>query len=86
MLVVPLPTPVWGHFKAGEATYRFLTQRQCPSLARVSVKIVDRQLLFCVVPDGADEGEKKEFAVSMDPGGSPTTMTSVGLVPVRSHN
>lgn len=44
MLVVPLPTPVWGHFKPGEATHRFLTQRQCPSFARVSINVKNRQL------------------------------------------
>lgn len=35
MIVRPLPTPLYGHFMDGEATHRFLTQRQSPSLATV---------------------------------------------------
>jgi hypothetical protein len=63
MLVVPLPTPVWGHFKAGEASHRFLTQRQCPSLARVSVKVAGRQLLFST----PDKVAQSSILTSMDP-------------------
>jgi uncharacterized protein YcbX len=36
MLVIPAPVPAWGHFRPGlDPTHRFLTQRQCPSLARI---------------------------------------------------
>jgi uncharacterized protein len=71
MLVVPLPTPVWGHFKPGEATHRFLTQRQCPSLARVSVKIVGRQLLFST----PDKIVQSSIIVSTDPDDATTAPT-----------
>lgn len=37
MLVIPAPLPAWGSFGPKEATHRFLTQRQCPSLATVVV-------------------------------------------------
>jgi uncharacterized protein len=40
MLVIPAPLPAWGHFRPDiDPTHRFLTQRQCPSLARISAKI-----------------------------------------------
>jgi len=35
MIVRPLPTPVYGMFVDGEATHRFFTQRQAPSLAKI---------------------------------------------------
>lgn len=38
MLVTQAPTPIWGSFGPNDATHRFLTQRQCPSLATVIVK------------------------------------------------
>lgn len=62
MLVVPVPTPAWGHFKAGEPTYRFLTQRQCPSFARVSIEIKNRQLCAST----QDKVPKPSFLLSMD--------------------
>ncbi|GAX27758.1 uncharacterized protein FisN_13Hh140 [Fistulifera solaris] len=37
MLVVPAPLPAWGSFGPKDPTHRFLTQRQCPSLATVVV-------------------------------------------------
>ena len=40
MLVRPLPTPVYGSFAKGEATHRFFTQRQAPSLATIELKPV----------------------------------------------
>lgn len=41
MLVTEAPTPRWGSFGPKDATHRFLTQRQCPSLATVIVKQQD---------------------------------------------
>lgn len=41
MLVTPLPLPVWGSFGPKDATHRFFTQRQCPSLATVVATIKD---------------------------------------------
>ena len=35
MVVSPAPVPLWGSFGPKDATHRFLTQRQCPSLATV---------------------------------------------------
>ena len=35
MVVRPNPTPIYGSFVDGEATHRFFTQRQAPSLATV---------------------------------------------------
>ena len=35
MIVRPNPTPIYGSFVDGEATHRFFTQRQSPSLATV---------------------------------------------------
>jgi MOSC N-terminal beta barrel domain len=48
MLVTPAPVPLWGSFGPGDATHRFLTQRQCPSLARVVVQVIEggNELLF----------------------------------------
>jgi MOSC N-terminal beta barrel domain len=40
MLVTPAPVPLWGSFGPDDATHRFLTQRQCPSLARVVVQTI----------------------------------------------
>jgi len=37
MLVRPLPTPLHGSFAKGEATHRFFTQRQAPSLATIEL-------------------------------------------------
>jgi uncharacterized protein YcbX len=37
LLVAPAPTPLVGNFGPDDATHRFLTQRQCPSLARIDV-------------------------------------------------
>jgi MOSC N-terminal beta barrel domain len=39
MIVVPLPLPIWGSFEPNDATYRFLTQRQCPILSQISVHL-----------------------------------------------
>lgn len=39
MLVTPAPTPLLGYFGPHDATHRFLTQRQCPSLATVSATL-----------------------------------------------
>jgi uncharacterized protein YcbX len=38
MLVTPAPTPLLGSFGPADATHRFLTQRQCPSLATIVAK------------------------------------------------
>lgn len=35
MVVRPNPTPIYGSFVDGEATHRFFTQRQAPSLATI---------------------------------------------------
>jgi len=40
MLVTPSPTPLYGSFLPTDATHRFLTQRQCPSLATVRATLV----------------------------------------------
>jgi hypothetical protein len=37
MIVRPNPTPVYGSFAEGEATHRFVTQRQCSKLATIDV-------------------------------------------------
>ncbi|KAL3783589.1 hypothetical protein HJC23_002093 [Cyclotella cryptica] len=37
MIVRPNPTPIYGSFIEGEATHRFVTQRQCSKLATISV-------------------------------------------------
>jgi hypothetical protein len=37
MIVRPAPTPIYGSFAEGEATHRFVTQRQCSQLARIDV-------------------------------------------------
>jgi uncharacterized protein YcbX len=37
MIVTPAPVPLWGSFGPKDATHRFLTQRQCPSLTQVVV-------------------------------------------------
>lgn len=41
MLVTAAPLPLWGSFGPNDATHRFLTQRQCPILARVVVSVHD---------------------------------------------
>lgn len=46
MLVTPAPVPLWGSFGPEDATHRFLTQRQCPSLARVVVTVADGKMKF----------------------------------------
>jgi MOSC N-terminal beta barrel domain len=40
MLVTPAPLPLYGSFLKDDPTHRFLTQRQCPTLARVVVRVV----------------------------------------------
>ncbi|KAL7518273.1 hypothetical protein ACHAWX_003119 [Stephanocyclus meneghinianus] len=37
MIVRPNPTPLYGYFLEGEATHRFVTQRQCSKFATVQV-------------------------------------------------
>lgn len=37
MIVRPNPTPVYGSFLEGEATHRFVTQRQCSKFATIDV-------------------------------------------------
>jgi hypothetical protein len=37
MIVRPNPTPIYGTFAEGEATHRFVTQRQCPKFATIEV-------------------------------------------------
>eukprot|EP00934_Nitzschia_sp_Nitz4_P008297 Nitzschia sp. Nitz4//scaffold183_size43938//32938//34038//NITZ4_007274-RA/size43938-processed-gene-0.56-mRNA-1//1//CDS//3329539626//8287//frame0 len=45
MVVYPLPLPAWKDaFGPEESTHRFLTQRQCPSLARIVATIENDQL------------------------------------------
>jgi uncharacterized protein len=44
MLVTPAPLPLWGKFGPDDATHRFMTQRQCPSLARVVASFKDDKL------------------------------------------
>jgi MOSC N-terminal beta barrel domain len=39
MLVVPAPRPIYGEFLPNDPTHRFITQRQCPILARVVVVV-----------------------------------------------
>jgi uncharacterized protein YcbX len=48
LLVTPAPTPLIGYFGPDDATHRFLTQRQCPSLARIDVSwnIEQETLIF----------------------------------------
>jgi MOSC N-terminal beta barrel domain len=46
MLVTAAPTPLYGAFGPNDATHRFLTQRQCPSLARVNVNFGNATLSF----------------------------------------
>ena len=45
MLVTPAPTPMLGFFGPHDATHRFLTQRQCPSLATVVAKLENNDKL-----------------------------------------
>lgn len=47
MLVTPAPLPLWASsFGPNDATHRFLTQRQCPGLARVVVTVKDGKMTF----------------------------------------
>jgi len=46
IIVAPRPKPLSGSFAPGEATYRFLTQRQCPSLATVNASLVDGEIFL----------------------------------------
>ena len=62
MLVTPAPLPPWGSFSASDPTHRFLSQRTCPSLAKVIVNIVNGELVMHV-----DSSSRKEFAVPMIP-------------------
>lgn len=39
MIVTPAPTPIYGSFGPNDATHRFMTQRQCPSLATVTARL-----------------------------------------------
>lgn len=39
MLVAPAPLPLYGEFLPDDPTHRFVTQRQCPILARVVVVV-----------------------------------------------
>ena len=48
MLVAPAPRPIYGEFLPNDPTHRFVTQRQCPILARVVVVVV-------VSSDGTDQ-------------------------------
>jgi hypothetical protein len=40
MLVSPAPLPLYGSFLPNDATHRFITQRQCPILARIVVSVI----------------------------------------------
>jgi len=44
MLVCPAPLPPYGTFLETDPTHRFITQRQCPMLARVDASISDSAL------------------------------------------
>jgi uncharacterized protein YcbX len=44
MLVTPAPLPAWGSFGSHDPTHRFLTQRQCLSLATVVAELQDGTL------------------------------------------
>lgn len=48
MLVAPAPVPLHGYLGPDDATYRFLTQRQCPNLTRIVVQFSEdgSQLTF----------------------------------------
>lgn len=45
MLVCPSPPPAYGSFLKNDPTHRFITQRQCPSLATVTAKYLRDDLL-----------------------------------------
>jgi MOSC N-terminal beta barrel domain len=64
MLVTPAPVPLWGSFGPDDATHRFLTQRQCPSLARIVVQVVKEknELLF-----SSDMLPNQTCSISMTP-------------------
>lgn len=44
MVVTPAPLPAYGEFLPSDATHRFLTQRQCPTLATVVATLTDQTL------------------------------------------
>jgi hypothetical protein len=47
MIVYPLPVPEWkDKFDDNDTTHRFLSQRQCPSLARVSASLVEDRIVL----------------------------------------
>lgn len=60
MIVYELALPAWKHkFEATDTTHRFMSQRQCPSLARVSANLEGNNILL--------EYESKTLSVPLGP-------------------
>lgn len=67
MIVRPNPAPVYGSFLEGEATHRFVTQRQCSKFATVDVSepvVVDGKSVVKLSCDAI--GEHVYIDVSLD--------------------
>jgi uncharacterized protein YcbX len=63
MLMTPLPLPMWKEaFDPDEATHRFLTQRQCPSLATVVAKLEKETLIL-----SCEKLPGKSVTISVEP-------------------
>ena len=75
MVVSPLPTPLWGSFGPNESTHRFLTQRQCPSLATIIAKLEDDGYLTLSC---AGSNNKKSIRIQTQPP-NPTTTYKAGI-------
>jgi uncharacterized protein YcbX len=66
MVVYPVPLPIWKQkFEKADCTHRFLTQRQCPSLAKV-VATIDSDCLSLTCGN-------KAIRISLQPPTPPTT-------------
>lgn len=57
MVCTPAPTPLWGHFRPEDATHRFVTQRQCPSLARIQATVDDTHKTLTLECDLLNDSE-----------------------------
>ena len=76
MVVSPLPVPMWGEFGPNDSTHRFLTQRQCPSLATVVSKVEDGFLTLTYT--GNKSISKKSIKIHVQPS-KPTTNLRAGI-------
>lgn len=69
MLVIPIPLPSYKKaFDADEATHRFLTQRQCPSLATIAAHLnSEKNTLTLTCDNGTSPKQQKSITIAQQP-------------------